>query len=145
MRPLADPVYESCDWRLLERDCERCSGRAGLRGMSTSVIEDDTPDARFITDESSTTLPFRLRVSCGGISELDLETEIDDVDECVDRLPDCVLKDLRIDFRAPFSPCKGAAGADDGSGGVVAGNGGVVAGMGGTAGEGCRVGIGCIG
>ena len=79
---------------------------------------------------------FRSRVSTGGISELDRESEMDDVDECVDRLPDCDLKDLRMDFRAPLSPCEGAAGADTGSGGVVAGNGGVVAGTGGNAGEG---------
>lgn len=119
MRPLA---FDSCDWRLFERDwLARCSGSAGLRGMSTSVIEEETPEARFMTDPSSTTLPFRRRVSCT-ISELERGVwPIEEEDECVERLPDCDLKDFRIDLRAPFSPCISPAGADAGSGGVIAG------------------------
>ncbi len=81
-------VYDSCDWRLFDRDwLVRYSGSGGLRGMSTRVMVDDTPDARFMTLDSSTTLPFRR---CGSecVSLLVRGAEMDDCEECVERLPE---------------------------------------------------------
>ena len=102
--------------------------------MSTRVMVEDTPDARFMTDESSTTLPFRFRGSSGWVSLLDRGADIDDCEECVERLPECDLSDLSMDLRAwwPFS--------GPGTGGAEAGNGGVIAGIGETAGDGVREG-----
>ena len=72
-------TFDTCDARLAERE----PGGGGLRGvsgsvadeergMSTSVMVDETPDARFMTDESSTT--FDLRCS---LSERKVETDED--------------------------------------------------------------------
>ena len=82
--------------------------------MSTRVMDEETPDARFITEESSTTL--------GGLrcSFDERERETDDVDGwCMETLPDWPLpKDLRIDFRVPVFGSAGTGGADIGGGGV---------------------------
>ncbi|PIL31480.1 hypothetical protein GSI_06182 [Ganoderma sinense ZZ0214-1] len=82
-------VYDSCDWRLLERVCAlgRYSGSGGLRGMSTRVIVEDTPDARFMTWDSSTTLPLR-RCGSASVSLLERGADMDDCEECVERLPE---------------------------------------------------------
>ena len=125
-------ALDSCDDRLAERDwlAKRCSGSGGLLGISTSVMVDDTPEARFMTWPSSTTLPFLSRCCSGGISLLERGAEMDDCDECAERVPDWdLLNDFRIDLRIPpFSAC--------GTGGADAGKGGVIAGIGDTAGEG---------
>ena len=82
---------------------------------------EDTPDARFMTDDSSTTLPLRLRVSSGCVSLLERGMDIDEFEEWFDPLTDC-LNPLRMDFRTfPFSGCAGTGGADAGKGGVIAG------------------------
>ena len=82
-------VYDSCDWRLFERDCAagRYSGRGGLRGMSTRVMVEDTPDACFMMWDSSTTLPFR-RCRSESVSLLERGADMDDCEEVVERLPE---------------------------------------------------------
>lgn len=53
--------------------------------MSTRVMVEDTPDARFMTWDSSTTLPLR-RCASDGASLLVRGAEMDDCEECVERL-----------------------------------------------------------
>jgi len=103
--------------------------------MSTSVVDIDVIEPRFMEDEPSSKLGL-LRLIGASLSSSELERGVLDDDElvCADRLPDADFHDLRIDLRTlPFR----SATAADGICGEADGD-GVAGGKGGSAGDGCR-------
>lgn len=99
----------ACDWRLTDRDCDiccaKCSGMAGLGGMSLNVVL-EAMELRITDVAMSRTLGRLLRVDSVDCSVLDRGVPLDeggremlDFELCK---PEADFQDLRIDFLTPL-------------------------------------------